>query len=213
MILGTGIIAGDEDRVPAGDTAGVDHDRGGDGVERLDHPRRGKGALDHLAQRIGIGDAERRREALGEIQGIGDVDQQLAGEIGGPRLFQHGEGAVAPGAVDDDLALRGGVGEGRGPGAGFAGEGQCLLVISGTGAHDDVMAELDQLGPDGPADRAGPEHGELHADLPQALRDNWLAFHGVERQGARVAITRSASPCSDAADGPGPAPAGATGIR
>ena len=130
---------------------------------------RGEFALDHLAERIGVLNEEARREAGGKIERQRDVDEDLAVEVLGAGLAQHLDRHVAAGALDDHLAVRGGVAERSRLAAGAFGEAEDLLVVGAAGAHHHVVAERDELCADRLTDFAGSENPDLHRLTPLTL--------------------------------------------
>ena len=76
----------------------------GDRVEGLDHVGVRVGALDLLGERVVVGDRERRREALAEVERVGDVPQRLAGEVLGAGRVERLERGGARRGIDDDVA-------------------------------------------------------------------------------------------------------------
>jgi O-acetylserine/cysteine efflux transporter len=110
--LGLVVVAAHEHGVVAfGELTGVGHQQGVHGVEGLDHPEVGEGALDALAEGVGVGDQQRGGHALGEVEGVGQVDQDLAVEVGLAGQPQGVNAGRSGGGVDEQLAMGGRVGE------------------------------------------------------------------------------------------------------
>jgi len=80
--FGVGIISAHEQVVlTVSKLTRIDHQRGADRVERLHDLCAGELALQLLAYRVGVADAERGWEALREVEGIRDVDDDLAVDV------------------------------------------------------------------------------------------------------------------------------------
>ena len=153
----------------------VDHQRGRQGVEGLDDLGLREGALDLLAEGVGVLDEQGGREALGEVERVGDVDQHLAGQVVRTGQAEHVEGGGAGGGVDDQLGACRCVGEGgerrplvvgvpggerRVAHAVGLGAGQGGLGVAG--ADHDGVAELVEAAGDRLADHAGAENCDVH---------------------------------------------------
>jgi hypothetical protein len=76
--------------------AELDHHVDIDRIERFDHFYVGEGALDALAERVVVADEQCRRHALREVERVGDVDEDLAAQVGGAGGVQRVERSVTP---------------------------------------------------------------------------------------------------------------------
>ncbi len=167
----SGVVARGEDRrVAVADARRVDHHRGGDRVERLDHPSLGKGTLDLLGQRVGVLDAERRRETLGEVERVRGVEEDLAGEVVRPDLAERRQRGETVGRVDHELRVGG-----HDPqlAQGYVEVRPLLAPLGGvgiTGADDHVVPHVSKSLGQGPAhdpraddrDPHSPSVGPIH---------------------------------------------------
>jgi hypothetical protein len=63
--------------------------------------------LDLLAERVGVLHEQGGRHSSGEVEGVRDVEQDLASQTGLARRAERGEGTIARCRVDDHLARRG----------------------------------------------------------------------------------------------------------
>ena len=80
--FGARVVAAHEDIVVAApDSRRVDHDLTVDGVERLDHLRLRKRALNLLAERIGVSREQAWAAFLWKIERVGGVDEDFAPEV------------------------------------------------------------------------------------------------------------------------------------
>ena len=103
--FGARVVAAHEDIVvAASDSCGVDHDLTVHGVERLDHLRLRKRALNLLAERIGVSRKERGRPSLGKVERVGDIDEDFAPEVTLTSRSNGVERAFARSAVEDQFA-------------------------------------------------------------------------------------------------------------
>ena len=156
---------------------GVDHQGGVEGVEGLDDAGLREGALDLLAERVGVLDEQGGRQAGREVERVGDVEEDLAGEVVGAGQLERRDGAVPAGRVDDELSTCGGVGKGGQAGGRVGLEpgterrvthavrlSAATAGLGVAGADDDVVAELEEAGGEGLADHAGAEDCDLHEE-------------------------------------------------
>jgi hypothetical protein len=82
----------------------IDHHVAVDVVERLDDAHSRKAPLDLLTDAVRVADRQRRRPGLGEIESVGDVDEDLPGQRLLACLVEGGERHGAGRAVEDGLA-------------------------------------------------------------------------------------------------------------
>ena len=114
----------------------------------------------------------------GEVERIGDVDQDLAVQVLRAGERQDVQRSGAAGGIDDELGTGGGIGEawrGRRPGAGrplgvgrvahLVGVGVRERGLGVAGADADAVAELVEPAGEGAADRAGAEDCDVHGAL------------------------------------------------
>ena len=158
------VVAGDEHRrVAVAHRRGVDHHRGRDRVEALHHPRLGERALDLLRQRVGVLHAQGRREALGEVQRVGDVEDHLAGEVVRAHLTECGQAGLAVGHVHHEVRIGGHHPERR---EGYV-EAEPLLPrarrVGVAGADDHVVSGSLEALRQGPSGVAGADHCDSHS--------------------------------------------------
>ena len=156
------------------DRGRVDHDVGVDGVERLDDLGVGQQPLDHLGERIRVGDEQARRHAVREIERIGDIDKDLVADGLGAGGDEAVERALAVEGADDPFAMGGGFGEDRQRDAVVGLEPvleSSIWLSAGARASEASGSRVPsatscpsfgEFGGDGAADHAGSENGEFH---------------------------------------------------
>jgi hypothetical protein len=75
------------------------------------------GALDLLAEAVGVGDGQCRREPGGEVQGQRQVEEDLASEVARSHQGEGLERRGSAGGIEDELGMRTGLREGQQPDA------------------------------------------------------------------------------------------------
>ena len=83
---------------------GRDHHARVHRVQGLHHPRLRKRALNPLPEAVVVAHRQRRRHALAEVERVRDVDQDLPGQVVGPRRLERLQRAPPAGRVDHHLA-------------------------------------------------------------------------------------------------------------
>ena len=172
-VLGLLVVAGDEDRSSVSVSwCGVDHDGALTVLSAFTTRASGKAAWMRSPSGVRIAEEQRRRHALGEVERVGDVDEDLAGEVLGAggleglnRMRRRGVALMttspcAAAAANDPggrLSGRGRAGRrrsrlrrGRRPIA-----ERSLALRRVARADHDAVAELEQFGGEGLRD--GPE--------------------------------------------------------
>ena len=89
----------------AASSPGVEHHVAVEGVERLHHEGVRQGALDLLAEAVVVDHRQPWREALREVEGVRDVDEDLAGQ-GVADVGEHRDARRTVRGVDDELGPR-----------------------------------------------------------------------------------------------------------
>jgi hypothetical protein len=127
-------------------------------------------------------DGQREWEALGRVERIADLDDDLASKVRRACLTEGGERMLAIGAVEDDLAECGRLGEGADLGLASHAAKPCLagIAVGRARTHHDPVTDLHKSGGDGVADHAGAEDCDPHDGSP--LRDRLTMDDAVCRQ-------------------------------
>jgi hypothetical protein len=99
------VVARDEHRVDARYDRGVGHHSRGHRVERLHDLGHRERALNLFAKRIGVADQKCGRHPLGEVERIGDIDQNFPLEILRARRIQRFERGPSRCAVEYHVAM------------------------------------------------------------------------------------------------------------
>jgi len=167
LALRGSVVATDKQVVIARNERRVNPDFAVHGIERLHHSRNRKLTLNLLAEGIGVADSQRWGHAFGKIKWVGDMNENLALQIGGTSLAKRGEGIRAVGTVEHDLAERGRVGEGAHLTVSAHAFEPCFAGITGgrARAHHDLMAELNEFGREGVPDHAGAKNCDFHSGV------------------------------------------------
>ena len=113
-LLGTRILAADEHVGRTIRKRGIHHVRVADDVERFDHLRVRQQTLDLLPTRIVSSNGEAGWDAAREVEGIGGVNDDLAGDRLGVRQTDGVLGSILERGQDEQLAERCGFGKGSG---------------------------------------------------------------------------------------------------
>jgi hypothetical protein len=147
-----------------GTVPGSTHDVGVDGVERLHDEGVRKGALDLLSEAVGVAHAEGRWHAGREVERVGHVDEQHAGEVLGAHRVESFERGSPGCGVHHDLRVAGRVGERSlaGGASGLCRPCDGLLVAGPTCTHRDLVAQTCQPACKGVTHYARPEHTDSH---------------------------------------------------
>src|SRR5438093_1573942 len=105
LLLGCGVVPGDQHLRRAARVLRVDHLRVRDRVEALHDLRVRKEPLDSLAQGIFRADEQPRRRSAREVERIRDIDQNLGSEVLEPGEFDHVLGGRPLDREEQDLAV------------------------------------------------------------------------------------------------------------
>src|SRR5262249_25030724 len=162
--FGRRVVAADEQVVVARHTGRSNHDVAVHRIERLHDAYVREFPLHLFAERVRVADAQRGRHAAGSAQRIAHLHENLAAQILHARRTQCRQRVRAVGAVNDNVAKGRCVGE-RADLRRAADATKPLLACvarGGARAHLDLMAELNEFGPNGVADHACAEDCDLH---------------------------------------------------